>query len=167
MTFDSVRPVALGAIGASLIVGLALSPQAQAVVSALVTIANTTANPVPTKDVDNRARNAFATRLFPSPSNAAQITVPADKYLVIDSVTAFSFGSTTVEDVGVYTTTHGVGAGALIPFTVNNHGISYATGTFAIVADPGSTVTVVIDDSSQSDFAGMNVDLRGYYVTSP
>jgi len=167
MTFNAIRPVALGAIGASLVVGLALSPQAQAVVSALVTIANTAANPVPTKDVDSRARNAFATRLFPSVSSASQIVVPAGKYLVIDSVTAFSFGSTTVEDVGVYTTTNGVGAGALIPFTFNNHGISYATGTFAIVADPGSTVTIAIDDASQTDTAGINVDLRGYYVTSP
>jgi hypothetical protein len=161
------RPWILAALGASVVFGLALSPQARAVASALVTITNTAANPVPTRNVDNRAQNAFATRLYPNASADASFTVPAGKYLVIDSVSAFVYGSTTVVDLGVYTTTNGIGAGALMPFAINNHGVNFASANFNLVADPGTTVTVLVDDTNYADSAGMNVDIRGYFVPAP
>lgn len=116
------------------------------------------------RDVNNPAEQPFAKRFYPSAASAATYTVPAGKRLVITDVAAFSYGSTTVEDVAVYATTAGVGGARLIPFTTNNHGIVYATSAVSIVADANSTVTVAIDDANGSDSAGMNVDVHGYFV---
>jgi hypothetical protein len=49
----------LGVIGMSLILGITTSREVRAAVSALVTVANTSANSVPTESVD--AKNAFQT----------------------------------------------------------------------------------------------------------
>jgi hypothetical protein len=126
------------------------------------------ANAVPAvqaiRDVNNPAEQPFAKRFYPSAASAATYTVPTGKRLVITDVAAFSYGSTTVEDVAIYTTTAGVGGARVIPFTVNNHGIVYATSAVSIVADAKSTVTIAIDDSDSTDHAGMNVDVHGYFV---
>jgi hypothetical protein len=135
----------------------------------------TTGGPVPVtvngtsivSDTDNIARQPFATRAYPSAASAATFTVPAGKRLVITDVAAFSYGSTTVEDVALYTTVAGLGAARTIPFTVNNQGMVYADASIMDFADPGTTVTVAIDDANGSDNAGMNVDMHGYYVNLP
>ncbi len=128
-----------------------------------VTVANAIAN----HDLDNAARQPFGIRVFPSPKTFSTFVVPAGKRLVIQQISAFSFGSTTVEDVAVYTTTSGTGTALVVPYTVNNHGVVYAMQAVTDYADPGSTVTIAIDDANQNDTAGHNVDIHGYYVDVP
>ena len=74
----------LSVIGLSLILGVATSRGVRAAVSALVTVANTSANPVPTQAVD--AKNAFQVDfnlgLSPQP-----ISIPAGQRLVVDFIT--------------------------------------------------------------------------------
>ena len=128
-----------------------------------VTVANTITN----HDLDNAARQPFGIRVFPSSSSAATFVVPAGKRLVIQQISAFSNGSTTVEDVAVYTTISGTGTALIVPFTVNNHGIVYATQSVTDYADAGTLVQVIIDDTNPNDMAGLNVDIHGYYVDVP
>ena len=122
------------------------------------------ASPTWIRDVDNPAQQPFAKRFYPSASSAATYTVPANKRLMITDVAAFSYGSTTVEDVAIYTTSAGVGSARVVPFTTNNHGLVYATSPVTIEADAKTTVTIAIDDASSTDNAGMNVDIHGYFV---
>lgn len=100
-----LRRVLIG-IGAAALVAMGLElvvPRAaNAVVSALVTVANTTANPVPVQAADNRARlaivlNSFvdlpsgvpdADSPFDGPPGGA-FTVPAGQRLVIETVSGF------------------------------------------------------------------------------
>ena len=73
----------LSLLGLSLVVGMATSHQVRAAVSALVTVSNTSANPVPTESVD--ASNAFqydTTMGFASTS----VPIPAGKRLVVDFI---------------------------------------------------------------------------------
>jgi len=74
----------LSVIGLSLILGVATSRSVRAAVSALVTVSNTPANPVPTQAVD--AKNAFeetlSLGLSPQP-----ISIPAGQRLVVDFIT--------------------------------------------------------------------------------
>ncbi len=74
----------LSVIGLSLILGVATSRSVRAAVSALVTVANTSANPVPTQGVD--AKNAFQTS-FNLQLNPQAITIPAGQRLVVDFIT--------------------------------------------------------------------------------
>jgi len=80
------RPLVLtlSIIGLSLILGVATSRDVRAAVSALVTVANTPANPVPTQPVD--AKNAFQTSLSLGLVPQA-ITIPVGQRLVVDFVT--------------------------------------------------------------------------------
>ena len=79
------RPLVLtpSIIGLSLILGVATSRNVRAAVSALVTVANTPANPVPTQSVD--AKNAFQVDLnlglSPQP-----IAIPVGQRLVVEFV---------------------------------------------------------------------------------
>jgi hypothetical protein len=123
-------------------------------------------NTAAVRDVNNPAHDPFAKRVYPSAANAASFTVPAGKRLIITQLAAFSYGSTTLEDFAVYTTTNGSGSAATVPATVNNQGMVYADSVMSVEADAGTTVTVAVDDSNGSDNAGMNVDLHGYYVDS-
>jgi len=141
---------------------IAASPQQASAQSAPA--ANAAPLVQPTRDVNNPAEQPFAKRFYPSAASAATYVVPVGKRLVITDVAAFSYGSTTVEDVAIYATAAGVGGGRVIPFTTNNHGIVYATSAVSIVADAKSTVTIAIDDTNSSDSAGMNVDVHGYFV---
>jgi len=120
--------------------------------------------PTPIHDVNNPVEKPFFRRFYPSAGSAATYQVPAGMRLLITDVSGFSYGSTTVEDIAVYTQAAGVGTARTIPFTTNNHGIVYAGSPVSIVADAGSTVTVAIDDANGSDAAGMNVDVHGYFV---
>ncbi len=153
-------PVAMAACVIAAAPGLA----AQSTPAAATPAVNAAATVQAIRDVNNPAEQPFAKRFYPSAASVATYTVPAGKRLVITDVAAFSYGSTTVQDVAVYATTAGVGGARLIPFTTNNHGVVYATSAVSIVADANSTVTVAIDDTNSSDSAGMNVDVHGYFV---
>jgi len=81
--FGKVLVLTLSIIGLSLILGIATSHEVRAAVSALVTVANTAANPVPIQSVD--AKNAFQTNfnlgLSPQP-----VAIPAGQRLVVEFV---------------------------------------------------------------------------------
>jgi len=77
----SVFTVAI--LGLSLAIGMATSHQVRAAVSALVTVSNTSANPVPTESVD--ASNAFQYDTTMGFAEQA-VPIPAGKRLVIDFV---------------------------------------------------------------------------------
>ena len=77
----------LSIIGLSLILGVATSRSVRAAVSALVTVSNTSANPVPNQSVE--AKNAFQTRVYLTlSSNSHQITIPQGQRLVVEFVTS-------------------------------------------------------------------------------
>lgn len=162
----STRPVLLGAIGALAVLSLGLSANVRGAAAALVQVTNGAANPVMTKAVDDPARTAFGTRVFPNVRSAASIQVPPNKYLVIDTVIGFTNGST-VTDVEIGAQTAGTGTGTLIPFALSARPGSWlftVPTPVRIVADPGSTVYISVEDSNFNDSAGINVDLKGYYV---
>jgi hypothetical protein len=79
-----ISVMTMGIIALSLILGLATSHGVRAAVSALVTVANTPANPVPTQDVE--ARNAFQAE-FETGFGSTPVTIPAGQRLVVDFVT--------------------------------------------------------------------------------
>jgi hypothetical protein len=132
-----------------------------------VLVTNGPSKPVHNSDIDNPGRTPFSVRVYPSAATAASFVVPAGKRLVITDVAAFSYDSTTVDDVAIYSTINGLGGARTIPFTVNNHGMVYADASIMDFADPGTTVSVAIDDANDTDNAGMNVDIKGYYVAIP
>jgi hypothetical protein len=72
-----------GIIALSLILGVATSHSVRAAVSALVTVANTAANPVPTQSVD--AKNAFQADLTMG-FGSQNVAIPAGQRLVVDFV---------------------------------------------------------------------------------
>jgi hypothetical protein len=109
---------------------LAAPKAVQAVVSTLVTVANTTTNPVPTKAADNPARQAVVLTVFVgagdgvfgasgpmiSPETQAAYTVPAGQRLVVESVTG-------IAELG----------GGQTPFTVN---ITFDSNVIPLESEP-------------------------------
>ncbi|CAM3882470.1 hypothetical protein [Roseateles saccharophilus] len=163
---QSYRPFLLGALGACLVLGFGLSRDVRGAAAALVQVTNTALNPVITKAADNPARSAFATRVFPTVRSASSFVVPAGKYLVINSVTGFNNG-TTAYAIAVDTSSGGTYGEQQIPFAIATRPGSwtYLQGVpVNIVADPGTTVYISVGDSDFNDSAGVNVDVRGYYV---
>jgi len=75
--------VTLGIVGLSLVLGALTSREVRAAVSALVTVSNTIANPVP---VDTGAKNAFQTSVSLGLSPQG-ITIPAGQRLVVEFIT--------------------------------------------------------------------------------
>jgi hypothetical protein len=83
--FGKILVLTLGVIGLSLVLSIATSREVRAaVVSALVTVSNTPANPVPTQSVD--AKNAFQANLIGLGFSSQQITIPSGQRLVVDFV---------------------------------------------------------------------------------
>ena len=141
----------------------------QAVASALVTVTNTSANPVPVAGIDDRTAQAFGTRLFPSVRNYATIAVPAGKRLVITGVTGFNNGNGSIGDLEVDMTSNGMGNATRIPFnpTASTNFLRFLQNyNVFMVADPGSTVYLFIDDADINDTAGVNIDLHGYWTSA-
>jgi hypothetical protein len=165
MRKDLIRMALIGACGVAGGAFVVMAPQVHAIAAALVQVANTAANPVPTKQADHFALHAWGQRVFPSPSFASKIQVPADRYLVIDSVSGFAF-SATVLAVGVNVVTNGVVVAQDVAFDPARSGESYLKpNSIHVVADPGSTVTITVEDAVFNDPGGINIDLGGYFVT--
>jgi hypothetical protein len=115
---------------AAFLLALAAPRTAHAIVSTLVTIANSDSNPVPTKATDNRARQAVVLSVFVaagdgeqggfgpllSPETGAAYTVPAGQRLVVESVTG-------IAEMG----------GGESPFTVN---ITFDTNVVPLSSGP-------------------------------
>ena len=136
-----------------------------------VTVVNTTAQPVPVRDVDNPARQPFQTSTS-SPTNAfnAQgfgltlITVPAGKRLVIEFVSA---------------TCSPTGAGGVVPNPLrvttqvdhwfalqpgNQIGLAVGTHLTSLYADPGTKVNLTVFPTSNAATVICNVAVSGYFI---
>lgn len=165
----TMRPYLIGAAGACAVLALGLSQQVHAVAAALVSVTNTSANPVPVSAVDERVTRPFGTRVFPNVRTYASFTVPADKRLIITSVTGFNNGNGSLTDIEVDVISNGTGVAQRFPFGSAQSGpaLRYlqSHNTF-MVADAGSTVYFFADDADFNDSAGVNVDVKGYYTAA-
>src|SRR5690349_8254681 len=119
------RPFVLGVACTAVVGTLVLSGEVRAVAAALVQVVNTMANPVPSRAADNPAFSAWGQRIFPAASGTT-ITVPADKYLVIDSATGFT-NSPSIYHYGISFTNKGVGQAKLLPLESTRKGIWFYT----------------------------------------
>jgi hypothetical protein len=166
---QTMRPYLAGAVGACAVLALGLSQQVHAVAAALVSVTNTSANPVPVSSVDERVTRAFGTRTFPNARQYSSFTVPADKRLVITSVTGFNNGNGSLSDIEVSVTSGGTGMAQRFAFgaqqSVNALRYLQNENTF-LVADAGSTVYFFANDADLNDSAGVNVDVKGYYTAA-
>ncbi|MEO5685763.1 MAG: hypothetical protein ABIR54_00235 [Burkholderiaceae bacterium] len=166
---QTMRPYLIGAAGACAVLALGLSQQVHAVAAAFVSVTNTSANPVPISSVDERVTRPFGTRTFPNVRAYSSFTVPADKRLVITSVSGFNNGNGSLSDIEVSVAAGGVGVAQRFPFgaqqSVNALRYLQSESVF-LVADPGSTVYFFANDSDFNDSAGVNVDVKGYYTAA-
>jgi hypothetical protein len=159
----------IGVASACAVLALGLSPQVHAVASALVTVVNTSANPVAVASIDDRVAHPFGQRVFPNVRAYATIAVPAGKRLVITGVSGFNNGNGSASDLEVDVVSGGVGNAQRIPFgaAASATALHYLMNeNVFLVADPGSTVYFFIDDSNFDDSAGVNIDVHGYYASA-
>lgn len=166
---QSLRPYLIGIASACAVLAVGLSREVHAVASALVTVVNTSANPVPVAAVDDRVAHPFGTRVFPSVRNYAQIAVPADKRLVITGVSGFNNGNGSVADLEIDAVSSGEGNATRIAFgsAVGPTFLRYLPATpINMVGDPGTTVYFFIGDSDANDTAGINIDVHGYWAAA-
>jgi hypothetical protein len=166
---QTLRPLLIGVAGACAVLALGLSKDVRAVAAALVTVTNTSANPVPVTNVDDQILHAFGTRVFPNVRDPVTITVPANKRLVINSITGFNNGNGSAIDLEVGVVSGGAGSALRIPFGAPQSASALRfllNQNVLLVADPGSTVYFYIDDSDYNDYAGINIDVHGYYASA-
>jgi hypothetical protein len=138
-----------------------------AVASALVTVANTSANPVPTIAPDNPARTAMVLRAFclmpadftectaPFDSSSGSFVVPVGQRLVVDCVSgAISFNPGQTASVAVTATTRTAGGGSqtlpmIFPVVGSSFSNSFGVG-FSVSSpmtayfDPGTSLGVAV-----------------------
>jgi hypothetical protein len=141
---------------------------------ASVLIANTAANPVPVRDVDNGqqpviVQGAFGIGTGQFNGSGSLLTVPAGKRLVIETVSIF-FGI----PQGQFLEQLALGAGfhsfqLTPPRKGTSTGTDYYGGTFAFRTyfDPGAKVTVSAVRSANSGSTIINVTMSGYYINVP
>ena len=166
-TLRPLGPLVIGVASACAVLALGLFPAVHAVSAALVTVVSTSANPVAVASVDPRVAQSFNTRVYPSVYSSDTITVPAGKKLVITGVTGYNNGNGTLSDIEVDVRSNGVGTAQRIPFVTPQSPSALrflAAYEVFMVADAGSTIYLFADDSNPQDFAGVNIDVRGYYV---
>jgi hypothetical protein len=159
----------LSILGVSFILTLATSHKVRAAVSALVTVSNTSANPVPTQSVD--AENAFQTS-FTLGFDNVPITIPSGKRLVIDFVEVNGFAQPTAgpvqPDIIFYSTLTGGGSASYYlqpaPSAVNIPGEPqfYLAQPVKIYADTLS-VSGAYAGYTPSTFT-FNVNISGHFV---
>jgi hypothetical protein len=132
----------LSILGVSFVLTLATSHKVRAAVSALVTVSNTSANPVPTQSVD--AENAFQTSVTLGFDNVP-ITIPSGKRLVVDFVEidgiAQSAGGPIQPDIMFYSSLNGGGSASYYlqpapsPVNIPGEGLVYLAQPVKIYAD--------------------------------
>ena len=166
---QSFRPYLIGIASACAVLAVGLSREVHAVASALVTIVNTSANPVPVAAVDDRVTQAFGFRTFPNVRAYSTVVVPAGKRMVITGVSGFNNGNGSASDLEVDLVSSGQGNAHRISFAAPQSSTSLrylSNSNVFLVADPGTTVYFFISDSDFNDSAGINIDVHGYYVAA-
>ncbi len=166
---QSFRPYLIGIASACAVLAVGLSSEVHAVASALVTVVNTSANPIPVTHVDDRVTQAVGFRTFPNVRTSSTYVVPAGKRFVITSVSGFNNGNGSASDLEVDVVSNGTGNAQRIPFGAAQSATSLRyllNENVFLVADPGSTVYFSIDDSDFNDSAGINIDVHGYLAAA-
>ncbi len=167
--FKSFRPILIGAASACAVLALGLSPRVHAVASALVTVVNTSANPVTVASVDDRVAQPAVFRVYPNVRAYATFVVPAGKRLVITSVSGWNNGNGSASGIDIDLVSNNLGNTQTIPFGAAQSATSLRhlmNENVFLVADPGSTVYFTVTDSDYNDSAGINIDVHGYYVSA-
>ncbi len=165
----SFRPYLIGAVSACAVLAVGLSREVHAVASALVTVVNTSANPIPVTHVDDRVTQAFGFRTFPNVRAFSTVVVPAGKRMVITSVSGFNNGNGSASDLEVDLVSNGVGNAQRVAFAAPQSGTALrylVNENVFLVADAGTTVYFFISDSDFNDSAGINIDVHGYYTAA-
>ena len=133
-----------------------------------VTVENTEANPVITRDVDHAARHFFQastsslTNAFdPSGFGLTLTTVPAGHVLVIEYVSAVCIGAPTTPDILRLSATADY-VFALVPTTFPLEGV--ASQQTRIYAGPGTKVNLTAFPTSVGSSMSCNVAISGYLV---
>ena len=143
-----------------------------------VNIGNSATSPVPTRDVDNPARQPFQWPFvwFVPPGLASEfspsVTVPAGKCLVIETVSAQAVADvSTFMRLRILTTANGQLVGHFID--VENRGTAgglnnfHGTHAVRIYADPGTTVRFGAGRGDTSGYVDVNAAISGYFVDVP
>lgn len=166
---DAIATVSLLGLSLALLLPFQHAAAYQSV-STSVTVTNGLTKPVPERDVDNPARQPFQHTLSPSSGTSsfasASYQVPPGKYLVIEYYQAqlTQYPSGGYAYMYLITTAHGEAAYyKIIPPEASTVPMNQLT---RIYADPGSTVSAQVTQSSGSSSGG-NVILSGYFVNVP
>lgn len=125
----------LSIVGLSLILGIATSHTVRAAVSALVTVSNTSANPVPVESVD--AKNAFQTD-FDLGLSPQAIAIPSGQRLVVNYVAISGIADSL--------------SGAIQPSIILQSSLTGSGGSASYYLQPGPT-PVNIPGANQLYFA--------------
>jgi hypothetical protein len=132
--------------------------------------------PALTQDIDQPGRNTFTLRVDSTTSGVGSFTVPAGKRYVVDQYTGDCavVNTASVLDVELVTSSNSVIGVYHAPVHYSeNIGfglVSYAgTGSGPIYADPGTTITVVVKNSTglDSTFRGCSFVVTGHVINNP
>lgn len=171
---------ALGAVVLAALLLVALAPRAaRGVAAALVQVVNTTANPVPDRDVDMPGRHAVTLGFDDeSDSGRANFTnldqtpfvVPSGKRLVVESLNGVVELDNTTTNGGYYIVSCGVGTGTnaftailrIVPQATTYSTFFVFTSSSRLYCDAGSSVT--IDGLPDGNLIGAGGRLVGYFI---
>jgi len=175
-----------GTVVVALILTLAVPRAAHAVLSALVTVTNTSSNPVPNRDVDNSANFPFSSEVCGGDANFCQgvpnqFTVPAAtssgvpvKRLVIESISGAcddtSGGSNFIAGVVLNTPAPADSSNSslevvFLPAIQTAPGWAMFNGAVHFYASPGASVFEGFSGASSSFVGGCLTAVNGHLVT--
>jgi len=176
-----------GTVVVALVIGLAAPKTVRAVVSTLVTVANTPANPVPNRDVDNSANFPFSSEVCIGDANFCQgvtdgFTVPAAtssgvpvKRLIIESISGAcddtSGGSNFIAGVVLQTAAPADSSNSsveivVLPAIQTEPGWAVFNASVHFYASPGASVLEGTSGVHSGGFGGGCFEaVSGYLVT--
>ncbi len=164
-----------GTVAVALVIGLAAPKTVHALVSALVTVANTSANPVPNRDVDNSANFPFSSEVCFGDANfcqsvPGQFTVPTVtssgapiKRLIIETISGVcenpSGGSNFIAGIALNTSaptdsSNGSLETVFLPAVQTEPGFAMFNRIVHFYANPGASVVEGSSGASSSFLAG-------------
>jgi hypothetical protein len=160
--------MAAGALAlAAMLLNLVAPRAAHALVATAVQVMNTSATPVPNKDVDAPARNAYVLSCASSTDSCTTATIPPSTTLVVDSIVvqgrAIPVGATVPSVVVLWP--HAGGVERSIPIALTPiSGSSYAVAAldFKLYVDGGTDVL-----ATTTVGAGISALLFGHLVSTP
>jgi hypothetical protein len=146
---------------------------AHALAVALVQVANTSADPVPNKDVDSAGRHPFASSCSIADGNQECFlpAVPANTEYVIQTPTVVLQAGTTPapQSLGEFQTTAGGTTATVANFPLVNSGGEFGSATESLTAysDPGTTPLCVVQTPTFLPSSVLTCAITGYTVSLP